>query len=126
MIRKYYMVACYCIGILLCWFSVRYMVDGSVASVGPEDSTRTARYESVKVGRSHGHRLEMPLELLRAWGDMAHVVKGMWERQIGHSSLEREICLAGLNKWVKEKELQSLYNAEHGGFHWSLFPTVFL
>ena len=37
MIRKYYMVACYCIGILLCWFSVRYMVDGSVASVGPED-----------------------------------------------------------------------------------------
>ena len=98
MIRKYYMVACYCIGILLCWFSVRYMVDGSVASVGPEDSTRTARYESVKVGRRHGHRLEMPLELLRAWGDMAHVVKGMCERQIGHSSLEREICLAGLKK----------------------------
>jgi hypothetical protein len=29
---------------------------------------------------------------------MAHVVKGMCERQIGHSSLEREICLAGLNK----------------------------
>ena len=40
----------------------------------------------------------MPLELLRAWGDMAHVVKGMCERQIGHSSLEREICLAGLKK----------------------------
>jgi hypothetical protein len=71
---------------------------GSVASVGPGDSTRTARYESVKVGRRHGHRLEMLLELLRAWGDMAHVVKGMCERQIGYSSLEREICLAGLNK----------------------------
>jgi hypothetical protein len=35
---------------------------------------------------------------LRAWGDMAHVVKGMCERQTDHSSLEREFCLVGLNK----------------------------
>jgi hypothetical protein len=71
------------------------------------DSIRTARYGSVKVGRRHGHRLEMPLKLLRAWGDTdtAHVVKGICERQIAHSSLEREICLVG----VKQTESQSLY-----------------
>jgi len=29
---------------------------------------------------------------------MAHVVKGMCERQTDHSLLEREICLVSLNK----------------------------
>jgi hypothetical protein len=62
------------------------------------DSARIARYGSVKVGRRHGHRLEIPLELLRAWGDMTHVVKGICERQIAHSSLEREICLVGVKQ----------------------------
>ena len=64
------------------------------------DSARTARYGSVKVGRRHGHRLEMPLKLLRAWGDTdtAHVVKGICERQIAYSSLEREICLVGVKQ----------------------------
>jgi hypothetical protein len=33
------------------------------------------------------------------------VVKGICERKIAHSSLEREICLVG----VKQTELQSLY-----------------
>ena len=69
------------------------------------DSARTTRYGSVKVGRRHGHRLEMPLELLRAWGDTTYVVKGICERPIAHSSLEREICLVG----VKQTESQSLY-----------------
>jgi hypothetical protein len=107
------LVYCCVVVVLGTWFS---------SLCGALGSTRTARYESVKVGRRHGHRLEMPLELLRAWGDMAHVVKGMCERRIGHSSLEREICLVGLNK----RNCNHCINAEHGGFHWSLFRIVFM
>jgi hypothetical protein len=61
----------------------------------------------------------MPLELLRAWGgDTGHVVKGICERQIAHSSLEREICLVG----VKQTESQSLYiRRTWEGFRWGLF-----
>jgi CTP synthase (UTP-ammonia lyase) len=62
------------------------------------DSVRTARYGSVKVGRRHRHRIEIPLEILRAWGNTTHVVKGICERQIAHSSLETEICLVGVKQ----------------------------
>jgi hypothetical protein len=41
----------------------------------------------------------MLLELLGTWGDMAHVVKGMWGKEgfDYHLLLERGFCLAGLN-----------------------------
>jgi hypothetical protein len=108
---------CCVVVVLGTWFS---------SLCGALDSTRTARYESVKVGRRHGgHRLEMPLELLRARGDMAHVVNGMCERQTGHSSLERERERErDLSCWVKQTVLQSLYKCRTWGFLTGVYSVL--